>query len=160
MLIDLTRDVMTAHTTKCEACGESVSGEVYYRGFSNMEALYCSSCPRVLLLTANTPIEHLGIACPSLQPHHPDFQFYCRHLLPYFAKIEDLFQPCECGGRYGYMNPPRCPKCNGLLRGDLYEDKPILKLNDLYAFVSVGSVDGNQQIKPEYAPKRRRPKRD
>jgi hypothetical protein len=39
------------------------------------------------------------------------------------------------------MNPPRCPRCLGLIRGNLYEDKPILKLNDGYVFVSIGSVD-------------------
>jgi hypothetical protein len=44
------------------------------------------------------------------------------------------------------MNPPRCARCRGLLRGDVYEDKPILKLNDGYVFVTVGSVKDLAQI--------------
>ena len=49
------------------------------------------------------------------------------------------------------MNPPRCPKCNGLIRGDIYEDKPILKNTDGYVFVTTGSVDDINQLKLEYA---------
>lgn len=142
---------MTAHTAKCQTCGRKVSGEIYHLGFSDMDALYCSSCPRVLLFKDHSLLDRFGIKWPHLKAHDPGFQFYNRHLLPVFERIESLFKPCQCGGRYAYMNPPRCPKCNGLLRGDLYEDKPILKQNDGYVFVTVGCVDDLQQLKPEYA---------
>lgn len=139
---------MTAHTTKCQTCGEAISGEIYHLGFSNMEALYCSSCPRVLLLKTPGLLERFHLTYPPLNADKPGFQPYLRHLLPFFAEVETLFSPCQCGGRYGYMNPPRCPKCNGLLRGNAYEDKPISKLNDGYVFVTLGSVDDVCQLKP------------
>jgi hypothetical protein len=137
---------MTAHIETCVTCGEKVSGEVYHLGFSDIDALYCSSCPSVLILPGHGVTERHGITIPSTDAASAEFQYYCRHLLPAFAKIEALFDPCKCGGRYGYMNPPRCPKCSGLLRGDIYEDKPIFKLNDLYVFVSGGTVDESSQL--------------
>ena len=142
---------MTAHTAKCEACGETVSGEIYHLGFSDMDALYCSSCPKVLLLRDRSLLENLDIERLKLEPGDPGWQEYGRHSLPVYAKIENLFNPCECGGVFRYMNPPRCPKCRGLLRGDLYEDKPVLKSRDGYVFVTAGSVNDLQQLKSEYA---------
>jgi hypothetical protein len=138
---------MTAHTAPCQACGERILGEIFHLGFSDMDALYCSSCPSVLLLKDGRILERHGITWPDVDASKPGFQFYCRHLLPVFAQIEALFRPCACGGHYGFMNPPRCPQCLGLLRGDVYEDKPILKLNDGYVFVTVGSVDDRTQLR-------------
>ncbi|MGD8617930.1 MAG: hypothetical protein PVH54_01950 [Gammaproteobacteria bacterium] len=96
-------------------------------------------------------LDHFGIDWPHHQAHDPGFMFYNRHLLPVFEKIETLFRSCSCGGRYGYLNSPRCPECNGLLRGNLYDDKPVLKNNDLYVLVPMGSVDADKHLKPEYA---------
>jgi hypothetical protein len=143
--------VMTAHVMQYQACGKEISGEIYHLGISDMDALYCSSCPRVLLLKDRRLLEHFGIKWPDLQAHDPGFQFYNRHLLPVFEKIEALFQSCDCGGHYGYLNPPRCPDCNGLLRGNLYEDKPILKSTDRYVFATAGSQDAILRLNPEYA---------
>lgn len=142
---------MTEHTAKCEACGESVSGEIYHLGFSDMEALYCSSCPKVLLMKDHNLLESVGIKWLNLEPGDAGWQEYGRHVLPVYEKIENLFNPCECGGVYRYMNPPRCPRCQGLLRGDMYEDKPVLKNRDGYVFVTTGSVDDVEQLKPVYA---------
>ena len=103
-----------------------------------MGALYCPHCPIVLLLKDRRILEQNKISWPDLDASKPGFQPYCRHLLPVFSQIEALFRPCSCGGRFRYMNPPRCPRCSGLLRGDLYEGKPILKLNDGYVFVTSG----------------------
>ena len=138
---------MTPHLTTCNACGEHISGELYHLGFSDMQALYCSKCPRVLLLKHRRILERNGISWPDLDPFKPGFQPYCRHLISVFSQIEALFRPCTCGGRFAYMNPPHCPQCCGLLRGDLYEDKPILKLNDGYVFVTVGSIDDVAQLR-------------
>ena len=112
-----------------------------------MEALYCSSCPKVLLLKTPGLLERFNIVRPPLGAKQPGFQPYLRHQLPFYAKVEALFSPCECGGHYGYMNPPRCPKCNGLLRGDLYGDKPIAKVTDGYALITLGSVDDVSKLK-------------
>ena len=138
---------MTEHTATCQSCHAEVHGQIYHLGFSNMQALYCSACPNVLLLKDPELPMRRGIRWPNLAPHDPGFQFYGRHLLPVYAAIEDLFNPCPCGGTYQFMAPPRCPKCNGLLRGDCYEDKPVLKERDGYVFVSTKSVDDRQQIR-------------
>src|SRR5687768_6742272 len=142
---------MTAHTETCEACGQTVEGEIYHLGFSDMAALYCSSCPRVLLLKDWTLLDRNGIKSPNLMAHDPGFQPYDRHLLSYFEQIEALFRPCQCGGHYRYMNSPRCPHCNGLLRGDCYEDKPILKERDCYVFVTASSVDDHECLRANVA---------
>lgn len=137
---------MGTHVVQCQACGEDIAGEIVHLGAANMEALHCSSCPRVLLLKTPGVPERFGIARPSTGRYAPEFQPYLRQLLPFYAKVEALFAPCECGGRYGYMNPPRCPKCNGLLRGDCYGDKPIAKVTDGYALVTIGAVSDEDQL--------------
>jgi hypothetical protein len=129
---------MTAYSVKCQACGNEITGESYHPGFRDMDALYCSSCPGVLLLKDRNLPGRFGIRWPDLQVHDPGFRSCERHLLPVFGKIEVLFQSCACGGHYGYLNPPRCPDCDGLLRGGLYADTPVLKRNDRYVFVTVG----------------------
>lgn len=138
---------MSTYVVRCEACGKDVAGEIIHLGSSSTEALHCSACPRVLLLKTPGLLERFGIARPALGQGQPGFQPYLRHLLPFYEKVEALFAPCECGGRYGYMNPPRCPKCNGLLRGDLYGDKPIAKVTDGYALVTLGAVDDVAKLK-------------
>ncbi|WP_139351688.1 hypothetical protein [Rhodanobacter sp. C06] len=138
---------MTAQIIVCQACNAEVHGEIYHLGFCDMQALYCSSCPKVLLLKDRELLPSNGISWPNLTAADPGFEFYDRHLLPVYASIEALFDPCECGGRYLYMAPPHCPKCGGLLRGDCYEDKPILKERDGYVFVSAGSVTDHEQLK-------------
>jgi len=140
------RPLMSAHAAVCQACHREVQGEIFHLGFSDMDALYCSKCPKVLLLKDWRLPQRRGI----LPPTEREFQYYSRQWLPYYAKVEALFRPCACGGHYGYMNPPRCPLCNGLLRGDCYEDKPILKQRDGYVFVCAGSVnDSEQLLQPE-----------
>ena len=141
---------MTRHSADCRACGETVSGDIYHQGFADMDALYCSSCPKVLLVQDRRALlGRFAISWPALEAHSPGFEIYCRHLMPAFERLEALFEPCTCGGHYRYMNPPRCPGCNGLLRGDLYEDKPISKINDLYVFATAGVVYDAEQLRPE-----------
>ncbi len=127
----------------CQSCNAEVEGVTYHLGFSNMDALYCSSCPRVLLLKDWNLLAENGIT----RPGQDEFQFYNRHVLPFYARIEALFRPCVCGGRYRYMNPPRCPLCNGLLRGNCYEDKPVLKQRDYHVFICGGSVEDRAWLK-------------
>ena len=138
---------MTDHKATCQSCKSEVNGQLYHLGFSDMQALYCSSCPSVLLLKDPDLLVRHGIAWPNLAPHDLGFQFYGRHLLPVYATIESLFNPCSCGGTFQFMAPPRCPICNDLLRGDCYEDKPVLKERDGYVFVSASSVDDRQQTR-------------
>ena len=96
-------------------------------------------------------IESRGIKRPNLKAGDNGWEYYDRHLLPVYTKVEGLFMPCRCGGHFGYMNPPRCPKCLKYLMGDCYEDKPILKERDKYVFVSVGSVTDKEQLRPDNA---------
>ena len=137
---------MTKETATCQSCGKDIAGEIYHLGFSNMEALYCSSCPKVLLLSDFELIENRNIIWPHLKANDEGWQYYDRHLLPVYSQIEKLFKDCNCGGRFGFMNPPRCPKCSDLLRGNCYEDKPILKQRDRYIFVCGGSVTDKEQL--------------
>lgn len=138
---------MSAHTESCQSCNAQIEGNMIHLGFSDMQALYCSSCPCVLLLKDWTLLEKHGISWPHLQAGDKGWQPWDRHLLPIYQKIEALFIPCSCGGTFRFMNSPRCPKCKGLLRGDVYEDKPILKERDLYAFVSVDSISDTDGLK-------------
>jgi hypothetical protein len=139
---------MSTFVVRCEACRKDVKAGMIHLNASHAEALYCSSCSRVLLLKTPGLLERFGIERPGLGKHDPGFQPFLRHLLPFYAKVEALFLPCECGGHFGYMNPPRCPKCNGLLRGDLYGDKPIAKVTDGYALVSLGAEYDVDKLKP------------
>ncbi|HEX8988384.1 MAG TPA: hypothetical protein VF816_10510 [Rhodocyclaceae bacterium] len=141
---------MSAYVVQCQACGASIEAELRHLAAGDMDALYCSSCPKVLLARTSL-LERFGLVRPPLGHLHPGFLPYLRHLLPYYAKVEALFRPCDCGGHFGFMNSPRCPKCNGLLRGDLYGDKPIAKVTDGYAIVSAGAVDDVGRLKPEFA---------
>jgi hypothetical protein len=134
---------MTAETVVCQSCRAKVHGEIFHLGFSDMDALYCSSCPKVLLLRDWQLLSERGITRPS----DAEFQEWNRHMLPFYEKVEALFLPCSCGGSYRYMNPPHCPSCHGLLRGDCYEDKPVLKQRDSYVFVSAGSIDDRNHLR-------------
>jgi hypothetical protein len=51
-------------------------------------------------------------------------------------KVDSALPKCQCGGSFAYMNPPRCPKCAGLVFGAVYEGKPVLKAREGYTFVS------------------------
>jgi hypothetical protein len=67
-------------------------------------------------------------------------------LLPFWQRAEALFRPCPCGGSFRFMNPPRCPLCKGLLYGDCYEDKPILRMRAGYVFVTTDSINAEQHL--------------
>ncbi|HVZ15974.1 MAG TPA: hypothetical protein VG897_02570 [Terriglobales bacterium] len=113
----------------CAACGTAISSGSFHTGFSDMDVLYCSQCERALLLSRWDAF---------LGPEHneiPRFQEHNRHYLSKWKQIEELLKPCPCGGRFAFLNSPRCPLCHGLLCGDMYEDKPILKEVDRYPII-------------------------
>ena len=58
---------MTKESTKCQSCGKKIKGEIYHPGFSNMEALYCSARPMVLLRSDFQLLETNGIKRPILK---------------------------------------------------------------------------------------------
>ena len=130
---------MTKHTQECKSCGSEIDGELYHQGFSDMVAIYCDSCPNVLLITDQNFFEKNGIEFPNLMPGDEGWQEYNRHLLPAFEKAEALFPKCSCGGSFKYMAAPRCPKCNNYIMGQGYEDKPIYR-NIRYVFVTKEST--------------------
>jgi len=115
----------------CLECGAYVSGKLVHLGFSNLESLFCSSCPAALLIDS----PDFG-SLKSINAAHRDFQEYNNHLLAPWATHEAQLQACSCGGEFRYLNPPRCPSCSGLLQGDLYEGRIIQKQRDGNAFLS------------------------
>jgi hypothetical protein len=129
----------------CQSCGNYIKGKSYHLGFSNLIDFYCSNCEAVLLIgTYDLKLE-------SFQKlKERPFETFNRHEIPYWDQIATFFTNCECGGNFAYLNPPRCPKCKGLLRGNCYEDKPILKDRDGYVFVCGKSYSGKDLIKPEF----------
>lgn len=137
---------MARHVQTCRSCGEDVEGELYHLGFSDFDCMYCDSCPRVLLLRDHDLAKRNGIEWPNLKPEDAGWEPWNQHLLPVYKKIEDLFRPCLCGGRFRFMAPPRCPMCNEHIFGKGYEDKPIARQNEGYAFITIGSVCDKDQI--------------
>lgn len=145
---------MTVHSVACKCCGAVVEGELYHLGFSDMGCMYCDSCPRVMLLKDHTLAARNGINRPQLQAGDPGWEYYDRHLLPYYAQFEALFKSCTCGGRFRVSAAPRCPLCNGPILGISPEaDKPST-WHKGHVFVTVGALtdaewlDGTQSIAP------------
>ena len=131
---------MTKHTQTCKACGKESTGELYHLGFSDMDCMYCDSCPNVLLLTDPEILERNEIQWPHLQPGDDGWEYYDRHLVPTYERIERLFKPCHCGGRFRAWALPRCPNCNEFIFGaEPQQDKPVT-WKHRYVFVTVGSV--------------------
>lgn len=130
---------MTAHSVTCKCCRGIVEGELYHLGFSDMDCMYCDSCPRVLLLKDRTLAGRIGVNWPHLRAGDQGWEYYDRHLLPYYTKFEALFKPCTCGGSFRAGATPRCPLCNGpILGASLEADKPSTWRKG-YVFVTVGS---------------------
>lgn len=132
---------MSKHTQECKSCGEESKGEIYHLGFSNMDCMYCDSCPRVLLLNDRNLLKSKGIVLPNHRAGDESWEYYDRHLLPIYEKIETLFKSCSCGGNFKASAAPRCSICNDYLSGikpDL--DKPSTWLSR-YVFVTIGSFE-------------------
>lgn len=130
---------MTVHSVTCKSCSSVVVGELYHLGFSDMDCMYCDSCPRVLLLKDRRLAELNGIHWPNLQAGDAGWEFYDRHLLPYYAKFESLFKSCPCGGNFRASAAPRCRFCNGFILGSALEaDKPSTWRKG-HVFVTLGS---------------------
>ena len=130
---------MTKHIQSCKSCSSEVEGELYHLGFSDMESVYCSSCPNVLLIKDRDFFERNGVEIPRLLAGDSGWMEYDKHLLPYYEKAEKLLPDCECGGDFKFMAPPRCPKCNNYLSGKDYDNKPYYR-NNKHAFVTTGSI--------------------
>lgn len=140
---------MTKHTQECKSCGKDSEGEIYHMGFSDMSCMYCDSCPRVLLLKDGNLLKKNGIEWPNLQPGDEGWEYYNRHLLPIYEKLESLFKSCECGGHFRAWAAPRCPKCNDYLSAVEPEpDKPS-KWYSKYVFVTVGSYNDIEHLSEE-----------
>ena len=126
----------------CKCCNKFVSGTHLHLGFSNLMALYCSRCEGVLL-------DEYGDIETSDLPERQKLPKgdYGKSDMAYWIKYGDLFKPCPCGGTFDYLNSPRCPKCKGLLFGDLFKDKPALKEQNGYVFMSGPSFRAKEMIK-------------
>jgi hypothetical protein len=104
-----------------------------------MEAVYCSDCPKVLLIKDQDFFEQNGVEFPRLMPGDKGRMEYNKHLLPYYERAENLFPRCPCGGHFRFMAPPRCPKCLEFILGKGYDGKPYYRRSG-YAFVTEGSI--------------------
>ena len=138
--------VMTAHSVICKSCGANVEGELYHLGFSDMDCMYCDSCPRVLLLKDYTLAERHGINWPQLQPGDPGWEHYNRHLIPYYARFEALFKPCVCGGHFRASAAPRCPSCNGFLAGVAPPADQPSTWHKGHVFITLGSFTDTEWL--------------
>uniref|UniRef100_UPI001E5733D3 hypothetical protein n=1 Tax=Marinimicrobium alkaliphilum TaxID=2202654 RepID=UPI001E5733D3 len=142
---------MTKHIQECKSCGQKSEGELYHLGFSDMDCMYCDSCPRVLLLKDRDFLKKKGIVWPSLLPGDEGWEHYNRHLFPLYEKLESLFKPCECGGRFRAWAVARCSQCNDYLFGVAPEpDKPSM-WHSKYVFVTVGSYNDIEQLNGKFA---------
>ncbi len=111
-----------------------------------MSCMYCDSCPKVLLLKDGSILKKNGIKFPQLQPSDEGWEFYDRHLIPTYEKIEALFNPCSCGGRFRAWAVPRCSICNDYIFGSAPElDKPI-NWSSKHVFVTVSSFIDNEHL--------------
>lgn len=137
---------MTAHSVICKSCEARIEGELYHLGFSDMDCMYCDSCPRVLLLKDYTLAERHGIKWPQLQPGDPGWEFYNRHLLPYYARFEALFKPCVCGGHFRASAAPRCPSCNGFLFGVAPPADQPSTWHKGHVFITLGSFTDTEWL--------------
>jgi len=142
---------MTAHTAKCVNCGTEVHGDLYHLGFSDMECMYCDSCPRVMLLKDPSFYDRHGIRWPNLRAGDKGWEPYNRHLLPFYEKLEGLFKSCVCGGRYRASALPRCPKCNEFIFGGVVHADTPIDWHPGHVFVTVGSVTEAEQVRDNVA---------
>jgi hypothetical protein len=113
----------------CVTCGTAIPCGSFHTGFSDMDVLCCSKCERALLMS------RWDTFLSPESSEMPAFEEYNRYYIPGWKRIEELLKPCPCGGRFAFLNSPRCPLCHGLLCGDMYEDKPILKEVDRYPII-------------------------
>jgi hypothetical protein len=112
----------------------------YHVGFSDIVQLYCATCEGVLLVDLYHPA--LSDLHSWAEQNAKGFGFAPADL---WREFEARFRPCPCGGRFAYLNPPRCPHCRGLLRGDCYAGEPTRKVQDGYVFVPGASFTGREQ---------------
>lgn len=137
---------MTAHSYTCKNCSAEIHGQLYHLGFSEMDCMYCDSCPRVLLLKEYDLAQKHGINWPNLQPGDQGWEYYNRHLLPYYAKFEALFKSCVCGGRFRACAVARCPHCNGFISGSAPPADQPSTWRKGHVFVTLGSVTDSEWL--------------
>ena len=132
----LTRDVRqknkmndtTKISVKCQCCNETIEGHRYHGGFSDIHSIHCSRCEASLWLC--------GDSCEPKFPNTSNIMTsdYGREWLPYWDEFDSKLPKCKCGGTFNQMNSPRCPKCKGLIFGELYEGKPVYRARDIRVF--------------------------
>jgi hypothetical protein len=135
------KDFPWRDNAECRHCHTLVVVGGFHAGFSDSDPLYCSRCENSLI------IKRWDCFLPAPPPSYSNTQDYARELLPYWTAIEATLAGCPCGGTFRFLNSPRCPKCHDLLLGDLYQDKPILKLNDLRPIIPRAVADAAKWTK-------------
>ena len=129
----------------CQSCQRLVRARQYHLGFSDMTPLYCSGCGNAVFLDASVDVADL--VPPSGVLPQGD---YGRWEIPYWRRIEDLFEACSCGGHFGYLQPPICPFCRHAVRGDIFEGKPVLKRREAYCFLAGAFIRAADALKAEH----------
>lgn len=129
----------------CASCGHFVRARQYHLGFSEITPLYCSGCGNAVFLDGSLEIADLLPPPDTLQRGD-----YGRSEIPYWQGIENLFQPCSCGGHFGYLQPPVCPFCRRPVSGDVFEGKPVVKKREGYCFLSGAFIPAAEALRNEH----------
>lgn len=129
----------------CASCGHFVRARQYHLGFSEITPLYCSGCGNAVFLDGSVEIADLLPPPDTLQRGD-----YGRSEIPYWQGIENLFQPCSCGGHFGYLQPPVCPFCRRPVSGDVFEGKPVVKKREGYCFLSGAFIPAAEALRNEH----------
>jgi len=86
-----------SHLCLCDACGGTFRLQSFHAGFMDVAYFYCDRAPHTLTASGWLPD-----APPALGTADPEG----------VRRFEAGLPPCaECGGRFAYLNPLRCPLC-------------------------------------------------
>jgi hypothetical protein len=83
----------------CEKCGNRFPYHLIHNGFNDSCHAYCDRCGRAAILSIGKLPDGLDLEVLSPLP----------------TAIEDLLEPCDCGGRFRGSASPRCPACRAPL---------------------------------------------
>ena len=100
---------MKKHKFTCPSCSKTYEIKTYNTGTNDVMELFCDYCGATL---------NLDLYDRRVLELDKKYREYSKE---YFAEIESILNPCECGGRFRFDAPPRCKFCRAVV--DLEEIK-------------------------------------
>lgn len=98
------------NSCRCKSCGSEVECRGrFHTGFNNTGFLYCDQDSTVLTFSSFDP------AFEAISGNAHPWTLAKEGKLDVLKMIEDNLINCECGGRFSFDNPLKCPRCNGVL---------------------------------------------